>query len=161
MSAREAPATPEVDQPAAGWRIGDVAAQVGVSTRTLRYYEEIGLLSPSGRTAGGERRYQDGDVAQLRRILELRDLLGMNLEAISRFTASQRRLDELRAEYLTHKDTQTNAARERRRAILAEAIDLRSQLVGEVDARLTKLAEFRNRVLADADRCRALLAEME
>lgn len=160
MSTREAPAAAEVDRPAAGWRIGDVAAQAGVSTRTLRYYEEIGLLSPSGRTAGGERRYQDGDVAQLRRILELRDLLGMNLDAISRFTASQRRLDELRAEYLAHEDAQSRAAHARRRAILAEAIDLRSELVGEVEARLRKLAEFRSRVQADADRCRALLAEM-
>jgi hypothetical protein len=38
-------------------RIGEAAARVGVSSRTLRYYEELGLLTPSGRTPGGARRY--------------------------------------------------------------------------------------------------------
>ncbi len=41
----------------AGIRISDAATRVGVSARTLRYYEELGLLTPSLYTAGGERRY--------------------------------------------------------------------------------------------------------
>ena len=45
-----------------GLRIGDVAARAGVSTRTLRYYDERGLLRPSGRTLGGERRYEASDL---------------------------------------------------------------------------------------------------
>ena len=57
----------------AGIRISDAATRVGVSARTLRYYEELGLLIPSLYTAGGERRYTTEDLAHLERILELRD----------------------------------------------------------------------------------------
>src|ERR1700729_1343687 len=83
----------------AGIRISDAATRVGVSARTLRYYEELGLLTPSLYTAGGERRYTDEDLAHLQRILELREVLGMNLDEIREFLALEARLDELRASY--------------------------------------------------------------
>ena len=60
------PATYGVD---AGIRISDAATRAGVSARTLRYYEELGLLTPSLYTAGGERRYTLEDLAHLERIL--------------------------------------------------------------------------------------------
>src|SRR5450755_2936677 len=85
--------------PDAGLRISDAAARAGVSTRTLRYYDELGLLSPSEYTSGGERRYRDTDLVQLQRILELREALGMNLEEIKQFLESEQRLDEVRAAY--------------------------------------------------------------
>ena len=49
-------------------RIGEAAALVGVSTRTLRYYQELGMLRPSARSAGGARRYSEADIARLQRI---------------------------------------------------------------------------------------------
>ena len=48
-----------------GIRISDAATRVGVSARTLRYYEELGLLTPSLYTSGGERRYTPEDLAHL------------------------------------------------------------------------------------------------
>ena len=83
----------------AGIRISDAATRVGVSARTLRYYEELGLLTPSLYTSGGERRYTPEDLAHLQRILELREVLGMNLDEIREFLALETRLDELRASY--------------------------------------------------------------
>jgi DNA-binding transcriptional MerR regulator len=41
------------------WKVGDLAAETGVSVRALHYYEEIGLLVPSGRTAAGHRVYSE------------------------------------------------------------------------------------------------------
>ena len=79
----------------AGIRISDAATRAGVSARTLRYYEELGLLTPSLYTAGGERRYTADDLAHLQRILELRQVLGMNLDEIREFLALETRLDEL------------------------------------------------------------------
>ena len=77
------PATrPAPDTSADGLRISRAALELGVSARTLRYYEELGLLVPSGRTSGGERRYTEADLEQLRRILSLKEVLGMNLEEI-------------------------------------------------------------------------------
>ena len=63
-------------------RIGQAAAIVGVSTRTLRYYEELGLLHPSSRSPGGGRRYCEEDLARLLRIRELQSLMGFNLRDI-------------------------------------------------------------------------------
>jgi DNA-binding transcriptional MerR regulator len=55
-------------------KIGDVAAQVGLSLRTVRYYEEVGLVLPSGRTGGGFRLYTDEDAERLALVKRLRPL---------------------------------------------------------------------------------------
>jgi MerR family transcriptional regulator, thiopeptide resistance regulator len=62
-------------------KIGDLAAKTGLSVRTLHYYEEIGLLSPSYRTEAGHRLYTPEDIAQLQRIVALKSL-GFPLEEI-------------------------------------------------------------------------------
>jgi DNA-binding transcriptional MerR regulator len=55
-------------------RIGEVAAATGLTVRTLRHYDEIGLLAPSGRSAAGYRLYADEDVRRLYRIVAFRRL---------------------------------------------------------------------------------------
>jgi DNA-binding transcriptional MerR regulator len=63
------------------YRIGEVAEQVGVTTRTIRYYEELGLLrARASRTKGTHRLYTEADVARLRELIRFRDLLGLSLE---------------------------------------------------------------------------------
>src|SRR3954463_880525 len=58
-------------------RIGDVARETGTTPRTIRYYEEIGLLEPSGeRPSGAHREYGEADVERLREIPRFKDLLG-------------------------------------------------------------------------------------
>jgi DNA-binding transcriptional MerR regulator len=55
-------------------QIGEVAEQTGLSLRTIRYYEEVGLVSPSSRTTGGFRLYSDSDVARLRLVRRMKPL---------------------------------------------------------------------------------------
>lgn len=55
-------------------RIGHVARAVGLSLRTVRYYEEVGLALPSGRTDGGFRLYTEADIARLELIKQLKPL---------------------------------------------------------------------------------------
>jgi len=62
-------------------RIGHIAKQAGVTVRTVRYYESLGLLKPQGRSEGGQRWYTDADVVYLKRILQLKKL-GLSLEEI-------------------------------------------------------------------------------
>ena len=58
-------------------RIGEVASEVGTTPRTIRYYEEIGLLpAAADRPSGGHRNYTTADVERLRELIRLRDLLG-------------------------------------------------------------------------------------
>ena len=62
-------------------QIGELAKMAGVSIRTVRYYEELSLLPPSGFTSGGMRLYRDADVIRLRFIRRLR-MLHLNLNEI-------------------------------------------------------------------------------
>lgn len=74
-----------------------VAAELaGVHPQTLRVYERRGLLQPA-RTAGGNRRYSDADIARLRRIAQLADA-GMNLEGIRHVMSLEAEVERLRAE---------------------------------------------------------------
>jgi DNA-binding transcriptional MerR regulator len=66
-----------------GWSIGELDRTAGVTVRTLRHYDDIGLLSASNRTAAGHRRYSQADLWRLLRIRSLRRL-GLSLEDVSR-----------------------------------------------------------------------------
>jgi DNA-binding transcriptional MerR regulator len=151
--------TPEA--PEGGLRISDAAARAGVSTRTLRYYDELGLLTPSAYTAGGERRYRDTDLLQLQRILELREALGMNLEEIKEFLDSEQRLDEVRAAYRAKREVNTAAARLQQKELLQEALVLNESLKEQLDAKMTRMDAFRATLAQNAQRCRQLLAELD
>lgn len=65
-----------------GYSVGQVAGFAGVAVRTLHHYDEIGLLSPSGRSHAGHRRYDDADLDRLQRILFYREL-GFPLDEVA------------------------------------------------------------------------------
>jgi len=68
------------------WRIGDLARATGVSVRSLRHYDAVGLLAPSGRTNAGHRFYTTSDVRRLHRIVALRSL-GLGLAEVRQVLA--------------------------------------------------------------------------
>ncbi|HUC06041.1 MAG TPA: MerR family transcriptional regulator [Acidimicrobiales bacterium] len=144
-----------------GIRISDAAAAAGVSARTLRYYEELGLLTPTLYTKGGERRYTEEDIAHLNRILEMRAVLGMNLDEIKQFLASEARLDELRAAYRANKGVTSQRALQQQRATLSEALMLNETLAETLRAKLARMDAFRAKLAHDALRCRELLDELD
>ncbi|MGZ4114645.1 MAG: MerR family transcriptional regulator [Actinomycetota bacterium] len=135
------------------YRIGEIAVRAGVTTRTLRYYEELGLLSPSRRTAGGARRYTDDDVEAVERIRDLQDVMGLDLDAIRRIVGTENRIRELREEYHERADDA------RRREILTEAIDLNDELRRDMRTRLDRMHRFLQDLDEKAERYRARLAE--
>ncbi len=60
-------------------QIGEVATQTGLSVRTIRHYEDVGLITPSARSMGGFRLYSPGDVARLQTVCGMKPL-GFTLE---------------------------------------------------------------------------------
>ena len=73
----------EASEPRGELRIGDVAKLAGTTPRTIRYYEEIGLLPVSGgREPGAHRTYATDDVDRLTELLRLRTLLGVSLDGL-------------------------------------------------------------------------------
>jgi DNA-binding transcriptional MerR regulator len=103
---------------AAALRIGDVARTVGTTPRTIRYYEEIGLLPETGtRASGAHRLYSEADVERLREIMRLRDGLGVTLDELKRLVEAQDARAVLREEWQHgHPDSA------RRLAIVEEAL---------------------------------------
>jgi len=81
-------------------RIGEVARLVETTPRTIRYYEEIGLLPRSGeRESGQHRLYTEADVERLRELLRLRDLLGVSLEELKELAEAESARAALRDEW--------------------------------------------------------------
>jgi MerR family transcriptional regulator, repressor of the yfmOP operon len=160
-SARHHEGTPPDEGSESGIRISDAATRAGVSARTLRYYEELGLLTPSLYTPGGERRYTADDVAHLERILELREVLGMNLDEIKEFLSFETRLDQLRATYQATKGGTSEKARVEQKATLEEALVLNESLAEQIRSKLARMDAFRSKLTNDAQRCRELLADLD
>jgi MerR family transcriptional regulator, repressor of the yfmOP operon len=81
-------------------RIGELAERAGATPRTIRYYEEIGLLGAAeDRGHGRHRSYDEEDVARLEHILRLRDLLGLSLEDLQRVVEAEDARAALRREW--------------------------------------------------------------
>lgn len=74
-------------------QIGEAAAQSGLSLRTIRFYEEVGLVPPSGRTAGGFRLYTDADIERLQLVKDLKPL-DFSLEEMGEVLALLDQLDQ-------------------------------------------------------------------
>ena len=115
-------------------RIGEVAELTGTTPRTIRYYEEIGLLpGADDRVQGQHRCYRRRDVERIKEIVRLRDLLGLSLEQLSKLLEAETARAELRQEFrqtedpeaqqrileeaLVHIDTQLALVRDRRQEL--------------------------------------------
>ena len=136
-------------------RIGEVAELTGTTPRTIRYYEEIGLLPDSlDRAQGKHRSYTEEDVDRVREIIRLRDLLGLTLEELATLleaetaratirreiqqTDDPAEIKRMREEALGHITTQLELVRRRRR----ELEQLESELVAKRRLVKQNLAEM-------------------
>lgn len=121
-------------------QIGQVAERTGLSLRTIRWYEEEGLVVPTTRTDGGFRLYSDDDVARLEVIKrmkplgfaleEMRELLGLLADLDAGTGDRPALLDRLRT-FHGAATARVTALREQ----LAVAQDFADGLAGQLDAR--------------------------
>src|SRR6266478_900732 len=79
--------------------IEQVAARTGLTKRTLRYYEAVGLLVPADRTEANYRRYSEEDIQHLERIKNLRDLLGFSLADIRKLLEAEDERGQIKVAY--------------------------------------------------------------
>jgi MerR family transcriptional regulator, repressor of the yfmOP operon len=134
-------------------KIGDVAATVGTTTRTIRYYEEIGLLpGAQDRPSGRHRAYGDADVERLRDLLRLKELLGVSLDELRELVAAEDARAALREEFRRTEDP------EQRERLLRAALGHLERQLGlvrarraEIDALERDLVERRERVCRRLD----------
>ena len=122
--------------------IGAAAAQAGVSERALRYYQQLGLITPCACTPGGMRRYSEDDLARVARIRQLQVLLGFNLDEIAVILRSEDRMAQIKQAY--HHEQTSDAER---RELVRESLDLQHGLRATVEAKRLAIEGF----LADLD----------
>lgn len=123
-------------------QIGEVAEQTALSLRTIRYYEEVGLVSPSARTSGGFRLYSETDVARLRLIRrmkpleftleEMRRVLDV-LDALETTSPDTGEHDELVAQLTGYRQ-----AAEARVAALREQLEVAEGFAGDLRREITR-----------------------
>jgi MerR family transcriptional regulator, repressor of the yfmOP operon len=90
--------------------IEQVAAHTGLTKRTLRYYEELGLLPPTDRTEGNYRRYSEADIQRLEHIKKLRDLLGFSLADIREILNAEDERGQIKVAYRNETEAATKIA---------------------------------------------------
>jgi DNA-binding transcriptional MerR regulator len=135
--------------------IGAAAARAGVSERALRYYQERGLITPSGCTPGGLRRYSGEDLARVARIRQLQTLLGLNLDEIALVLRNEDRLAQIRRAYYDE-----HASGAERQQLAEESLQLKLELRATVEAKRAAIDDFLAELDGRIARTRALLAEM-
>jgi len=136
-------------------RIGEVAKRTGVTTRTLRYWEEIELLHPCSHRDSGERLYSEAEVERVLRIRELQVLLGFSLAEVRAVLETDEVIERIKRQYRA--DTRVD----RRRRLLEEAIEANDLLLERLDATLARVHEFRDERQAKATRLRVAAAELD
>lgn len=123
-------------------RIGEAAELTGTTPRTIRYYEEIGLLPEAGERGQGKHRcYTQADVERVREILRLRDLLGLTLEQLSTVLEAETARAEIRRELQQSEDPDT------RKRLLGEALGHITTQLDLVRGRRRELEELERELL--------------
>jgi len=137
-------------------QIGEVAERTGVTQRTLRFYEEKGLLKPPTRMDGGFRLYSEQDVKRVKQIRRLQDLLGVSLAEIKDMVDAEEMLRELKAQY------RPDSAIQEKKRQLQKAIEVvqaqyaivkqKTQQMAEMTAQLEERLRTLERWMAELER---------
>lgn len=136
-------------------RIGELARRVGATPRTVRYYEELGLLPGRRRRSGGHRLYDAADEARLAELIRIRDLLGLSLAELRAWDAAERARAALRERWAADPS-------ERERAQIAkEAREPLETQLALVRARREALEELEDELVAKRRRMREILHELD
>ncbi len=138
-------------------RIGDVARLAGTTPRTIRYYEEIGLLPDApARPSGQHRLYSAEEVERLREVMRLKHLLGVSLEELKTLLSAEEARATVRAQ-LREEDVDS----ERRRELLSESLGHIDRQLELVEHRAAELAKLQDELTQTRRRVRRLLREMD
>ena len=135
-------------------RIGELATLAGVTTRTLRYWEELNLITPTDHRCSGERVYSSAVVERVMHIRELQDLLGLTLAEIRIVLESEDAVERAR------QARSTGASTARRLALLESAIEAHARLIEQIDDRLARITAFRDEWTHRGERMRERAAEL-
>lgn len=136
-----------------GIPIGVAAKQIGVTTRTLRYWQELGLITPAVDVSGGDRLYQPADIARASHVKDLQNLFGFSLHDIKVIVAAEDTLANIKDSY------HLTDASSKRLALLEEALRTTEGLLAQIDDKLGRLTDYREQVASKVHRLQEKLQD--
>ena len=136
-------------------KINEVAAETGLTTRTIRYYEEVGLLEPAGRSDGDYRLYDASDLDRLQYIRSLRDDAGFSLAQIGQM------LEDEAARARNRQRLRETTDPAERRVFLTEGLERVERQLGLLEAKAARLDAMIDEARARRGRIQAGLAELD
>lgn len=148
------PATPAAAPPRL-LRIQEVASELGMTPRSIRYYEELGLLSPAARSDGSYRLYDASDVERLRFIKALRDDAGFSLAEIGQL------MEDEAARVRSREAFAQTVDRTERRALIADSLERAERQLALLKGKIHRLAAMVTTAEERHARLRARLDDLD
>ncbi|MEA2547390.1 MAG: MerR family transcriptional regulator, repressor of the yfmOP operon [Chloroflexota bacterium] len=136
-------------------RIQEVSAALGLTTRTLRYYEELGLLKPAARSEGDYRLYDEDDLERLRFIKGLRDDAGFSLAEIGQLLEDEEARARNRDRFRTTQDPAE------RRSIVDDALARVERQISSLRLKMDRLAEMIDEAEGRREHLQTHVAELD
>jgi DNA-binding transcriptional MerR regulator len=118
-------------------QIGEAAERTDLTQRTLRYYEEKGLLNPPSRMDGGFRLYSTEDLERIESIKQLKELLGFSLAEIKEMLDAEDVRMQIRAQW------RSDAGDEEKAAKVQSAREVTLQQIALIDQKMAKMSSMR------------------
>lgn len=138
------------------YKIDEVAKECNLTKRSIRYYEEIGLISPPERSEGGFRLYSDQHIERLKKIMNVRDVLGFSLQEVQEYMAINEAFEEFRLQYRENKEKMNDDERKEK---LLGAEEILAQQLNMIDEKLKKMNDIRNEMNEMYQRVRKALEQ--
>jgi DNA-binding transcriptional MerR regulator len=139
-------------------RIDEVARRTKLTKRTLRYYEELGLLDPAQRSEGNYRLYSESDIHILEHIKAMRDLLGLGLKEIREMVTAELERERIRAQWRADPDLHPDLTW--RLHALDEVERVAHVELGLLDEKLAGLEQMRHTLLDRLEKYQRLRGEI-
>lgn len=133
--------------------VEEVVKALGVTPRTLHYYEEMGLIPACERTAGGHRLYDEETIEKLEHILRLKEYLGYSLQEIRSVLDAEAELLRLKVSYHSSDDDA------QRQEVLAEYAQVLANILATIDDKMARLTVMRTSFAERMERVRELQSD--
>ncbi|QHW34699.1 MerR family transcriptional regulator [Paenibacillus rhizovicinus] len=137
-------------EPSVKLSMDEVTERLGITARTLHYYEEIGLLPDVARTEGRHRVYDEAMLERITHILRLKQVLGASLQEIRDILQAEEELELIKASY------RGESRLEERDRLLDEAAERLKSIIAHIDEKMDKLQAMRQGFSARLERAHQL-----
>ncbi|MTH55667.1 MerR family transcriptional regulator [Bacillus mangrovi] len=123
------------------FKIEDAAKETGLTKRTIRYYEELGLIQEPERTEGGTRLYSEEDLDRLKKVVLAKDVLGFSLQELQDFVRLREKIQHHRDDYLHSVDLS------KQKEELDHIYDGLTEQISMIDLKMERMQEFKEELI--------------